>query len=214
MIRDSDVAYCAELCVCPRIQSTGTECSPSRGSVCSLHAPTPPPSPSSRSWTVTKKEKKNENIKIIKKWKNLKNGKKRNFFSQNFWKIRTCQKRKEKKTEGNLSPETSCLAGLKHFYVFWKIFESLASQQVSLCQNIDLGWRRYDRKDFKWEFTTQLVIHLRHRFPCAGKCMTRDLRSLFSTPTHDCSVDTELVDGNDCAKQQLRSRHVTGVVNR
>ena len=43
------------------------------------------------------------------------------------------------------------------------------------------------------------VIHLRRKFPCAGKCTIRDLLSHFSTPSRFCSVDTELVDGNVCA---------------
>ena len=54
----------------------------------------------------------------------------------------------------------------------------------------------------------------RYGFLRAEKRMILDLLSQFFTPIRDRSEDTELVDGSDCAKWQLRGRYITVVVNR
>ena len=92
--------------------------------------------------------------------------------------------------------------------MIWKIFEFsfIIVQQVSLHSLI--GPRRLVRcRQFCW-LHHGLQVVLRNRLPFTF-WTNRDSPGQFVAQIRYCSVDTELIDGNDCAKKHIDCRVVT-----
>ena len=86
--------------------------------------------------------------------------------------------------------------------MIWKICEFLfiIVQQVSL--HFVIGPRRFVRcRHFCWHHHGLWIV-LSNKFPCTF-WTTRDSAGQFVAHVRYCSVDTELIDGNDCAKNQF-----------
>ena len=86
--------------------------------------------------------------------------------------------------------------------VFQKVFEvfSLLLHRISSGLKTDQKWLGSNWHNRGCDFRLWFTVHLGHRTPCTGWRMIGNLLSKFFIPVRYCSVDTELIDGNNYAK--------------
>ena len=108
----------------------------------------------------------------------------------------------------NVLQKTSIGAEFGQFLLFKKFcaFLLVFTEQVSSYFGISLANRVISRKFCRYNHWFQILI--RGGFP-----RTSWVSGLFSTQIRQCSVDTELIDGNNCAKNQFNDVITTIEVN-
>ena len=108
----------------------------------------------------------------------------------------------------NLSYKTSVTAGFTHSNVFWKVVKSFfvllppRFPELEHCSKVTLSRLTH------WRVRLQIPIHL-SPWPQDSLYQMKS-----AAPVRYCSVDTELIDGNNYTKQQLCCRWITVVVYR